>query len=120
MEKTDIALSQLMEFKVEATSKLNKIEDLEISLQEVAHHAKSMDGTLKEMKDVARELIGIATGKKHVPLSVFFIVIFALCAFMLIDKLSTNKADIDLTPTQFKYRSNLSDSSDIKKNIDIR
>ena len=58
-----------------------------------------MDKTLQNMETTARELIGIATGKKQVPITIFYLVVFVLGAWMILDKLSTTKANVNLTPT---------------------
>ncbi len=103
MQTTNVALGHLMEFKTAATDKLDRIEHLEDSLKEVATHAKSMDHTLQSMESTARELIGIATGKKQVPITIFYLVVFVLGAWMLLDKLSLSKGNLDLSPTGMKY-----------------
>lgn len=105
MQNTNVALNHLMQFKEAASDKLDKIEHLETSLKEVATHAKSMDKTLQSMENTARELIGIATGKKQVPITIFYLVVFVLGAWMLLDKLSTTKANVNLTPTGMTYDS---------------
>lgn len=104
METTNQTLGHLMEFRIEAKEKLGKIEHLETALGQVAEHTKSMNETLREMKETATELIAIATGKTHVPLGVFFLVIASMVAIMLMDKLGSHKAELDLSPTQFKYK----------------
>lgn len=104
METTNQALGHLMDFRTEAKEKLAKIEHLETALQEVARHTKSMNETLQEMKETAKELISIATGKTHVPIGIFFLVVMAMSAMMLIDKLASHKAELNLSPTQFNYK----------------
>ena len=92
-----------MQFKTAATSKLDKIEHLETSLNKVANHAESMDRTLGAMEATARELIGIATGKKQVPITIFYLVIVVLGGWMLVDKLASGRGSLNLSPTGFSY-----------------
>lgn len=104
MESTNIALDHLMIFKDTATEKLAKIEHLEGSLHDVAVHVRSVDNTLKEMKDTAKDLIGIVAGKRQVPLTIFIVVVSMLCSIILIEKLGEHKAEVNLSPTEFKYK----------------
>jgi hypothetical protein len=112
MHTTNVTLSHLMQFKETASDKLDKIEHLESSLQDVARHAKSMDDTLKSMASTGRELIEVATGKRQVPITIVYLVVFVLGAWMLLDKLNLSRANLTLSPTSMKYESHSESRND--------
>lgn len=101
---TTKTLEEFVEFKAAATISLNKIEKLEESMEKVAEHAGNMDKTLKDMEGTAKELISIATGKKQVPLAIFYAVVIFLGAWMMIDKLANNHNEVSLSPTSFSFK----------------
>jgi len=105
MERTTHILTELTAFKDTATEKLDRIEHLEKSIEKVATHTQNMDVTLKGLADSAHDLLGAATSKKHVPISIFYLVVLFLGAWMIIDKLSSNRADVSISPTSFSYQS---------------
>jgi hypothetical protein len=105
MERTTKVLTDLTEFKEVATTKLDRIEHLEKAIEKVATHTQNMDTTLKGLADSAHDLLGAATSKKHVPISIFYLVVLFLGAWMIIDKLASNRADVQISPTSFSYQS---------------
>lgn len=74
-------------------------------MEKVATHTQNMDVTLKGLADSAHDLLGAATSKKHVPISIFYLVVLFLGAWMIIDKLAANRADVSISPTSFSYQS---------------
>lgn len=103
MERTTRVLSDLTDFKDVATRKLDRIEHLEKAIEKVATHTQNMDSTLKGLADSAHDLLGAATSKRHVPISIFYLVVMFLTAWMIIDKLSTSRANVSISPTGFSY-----------------
>lgn len=106
MDSTRESLRSLMGFREEAIDKLNRIETLERALENLARHAENMDKTLVEIKEAGRDWMAFVMGKKHVPLSIFFFVIFLLAVIMVVDKVGS-RGEISMSPTEFKYKATI-------------
>lgn len=122
MIQTTEALNGLSVFQTTATEKLElasrkleKLEHLEISIGKVAEHTQSMDETLRNLANTAESVVETAMSKKHVPISIFYMVVFFLAAWMLVDKLGSSSASLKMSPTEFHYQSSKEENDNARR-----
>lgn len=74
-------------------------EDMKKALAEISEHTQH----LVKLDTIANHLMGVATGKKQVPLSVFMVVVFTFCMIGLLvfvgDRgIKINSAGLEIVP----------------------
>lgn len=96
-------------YSKEAKGTILKIEEMHQDIRELVGHAKhleKLDDISKTLVSMNKNLIGPATGRKQVPISVFILVMFIMGAVFILDKAFTTQQEVSIGAT----------SLDIKKN----
>lgn len=72
-------------------------EEIKLSNQKIEENTEKMALTLKDFHKDGVEVLGIIAGKKHVPLSIFAIVVVLLSALLITQEVKYSDLDIEIS-----------------------
>ena len=89
---------------VQVGLKLDKMASMESSLNIIAQHAGDTANQLASLRSDMQTWIPLIAGKKHVPLSIFLLVVGIMGALLMVIQLGHGGGELDAGPTHFRYR----------------
>ena len=97
------SFEQMTETYGQTHARLEKLNSIEAALAMIANNTKSIHETMTGFREDNRELLGIATGKKQVPMAIFIAVVSVLSVLLVLEKIDDTSGELSLSPTSFHF-----------------